>query len=413
MTEHVQTARPVPRPAAAPVLLGPAVVAALAYVDPGNFATCFSAGAQDGYRLLWVVLAASVAAAFLQYLAAALGAAGGLSLPELCRRGGRQAAVLGLWLQAETVCAATDVAEVVGTALALNLLFGLPPVCGALVAGAVGFVLPALTPHGQRGLERVMAAALAGVCLLVLPLAALSHPRPAAVAAGLLPGLSGTGTLTLAAGIVGATVMPHTLYLHSALTTGGRREAAGRGVPAAGRTLAAVRAQRGNIAAAMSAATLVNLGLLVLAGARLGGRPDASLTDAFAVFDHGSHAAALAFALALLIAGLASTVVGTHAGQEVMRGFLHRSLSPALRRLVTLLPSVALLAAGVPLGTALVLSQVVLCFGIPFALVPLLLALHRIGRGGRTAAGPRVLAVGWATAALVILLDLGTLATLL
>jgi manganese transport protein len=392
------------RPALAAVLLGPAMVAALAYVDPGNFATCFLAGAQDGYRLLWAVSAASLAAAFVQYLSARLGAVTGRGLAELCRLRYSRPIVLLLWGQAEIVCMATDVAEIVGAALALNLLFGLPLQAGALLAGALSFVLLALTPRGQAGMERVMAGALAAVFLLLLVLVGFAHPSFRQAAVGLVPGLPGGDAVALVAGIVGATVMPHVIYLHSALTADGRPPASGR------RVAAVMRVQRSNTAIAMTVASIANVALVIIAAALLGGRPGVSLADAFPLFGRTSATAALAFGCALLVAGLASATVGIYAGQEVMRGFLRKSPPLAVRRLATLLPSVAVLSAGVPPATALLVSQVVLSFGIPFALVALLLQTRREARA--TPVGGVVLGAAWAVTALIVLLNGATIAAL-
>ena len=352
-------------------LLGPAFVAAIAYVDPGNFATNFSAGAEFGYLLLWVILAANITAMLIQSLSAKLGLATGRNLPEVCRDTFPRPVSRGLWVQAELVAIATDLAEVIGGAVALYLLFGLPLPVGGVVTGVVAFGLLALQERGHRPFERAVMGLFA-VILLGFLLTLVRVPiEPGPLAAGLIPGFDGPESLLLATGILGATVMPHVIYLHSALTC--RRDPAH--TPAQRRRL--LSAHRRGVLVAMGLAGLVNAAMLVVAAALFYGS-DIPDTDTL----EGVHAglaramdapAAMLFALALLASGFASSGVGTYAGQVVMQGFIQRRIPLFLRRLLTLAPALVILSLGVDPTEALVFSQVVLAFGIPFALVPLVL----------------------------------------
>jgi manganese transport protein len=344
---------------------GPGFIVAVAYVDPGNFATNMIGGSRYGFMLLWVVLAANLIAMSVQYLSAKVGLATGRDLPTLCREQCPKPVRLLLWGQAELVAMATDLAEFVGGAVALHLLFGIPVLPAALITGVVSFTILAISPQGRRRLEAVI-----GTLLLVVLGGFLYQVLHAglttSVVGGLVPRLEGTDSLLLATGILGATVMPHVIYLHSTLTgphsstTEPRR---------------ALRATRADIIVALGVAGITNAAMLVVAGLIF--HPgDAGTGETL----EGVHAglgealgagAALAFALALLASGVAASSVGTYAGQVVMQGFLGVRLPLALRRLVTMLPALAVLALGVDPTQALVLSQVVLSFGIPFALVPL------------------------------------------
>ncbi|WP_310738848.1 Nramp family divalent metal transporter [Microbispora sp. H10830] len=343
-------------------LCGPAFVVSVAYIDPGNFATNMAGGAQYGTMLLWVIALANVLAMFVQALSAKLGIATGRNLPELCRDHLPRRMSLPLWVQAELVAAATDLAEFIGGAIALNLLFGVPLLPAAAVTAVVSSLLLMLAPRGRRRFEAAVAAML-GVVLAGFAYQVLLSGSLAGVAGGFVPRLAGTDSLLLATGIVGATVMPHVVYLHSALTQhqsadGGRREA--------------VRASRMDIAVALGTAGLVNMAMLTVAAATFGGGDPGSLQAIHAGLGQVlGPGAAVAFALALLASGLASSSVGTYAGQVIMAGFLRRRVPLLARRLVTIIPAIAVLAAGVDPTRALVLSQVALSFGIPFALVPL------------------------------------------
>lgn len=348
--------------------LGPAFIAAVAYVDPGNFATNVAAGAEFGYLLLWVVLAANLMAMVVQTLSAKLGIATGRNLPEMCRDRFRRPVSVGLWIQAELIAMATDLAEVLGAALGLHLLFGLPLFPAGLLAGAGAFAILALQRSGFRRLEAVIAA-LVGVIVVAFALqVALAHPDPSEVARHLVvPGFDGAESLLLAAGILGATVMPHVVYLHSALTQDrvrGRTDAELRRIQ---------RFERADVIIAMTIAGLVNISMLAIAAEVFFGFGIDSIEEAYAAFEGrlGNGAATL-FGIALLASGFSSSSVGTMAGQVVMQGFVNRRIPLFIRRAVTLAPALVVLAVGVEPSRALVLSQVVLSFGIPFALVPLL-----------------------------------------
>ncbi|MET9068707.1 Nramp family divalent metal transporter [Streptosporangium sandarakinum] len=365
-------------------LCGPAFVVSVAYIDPGNFATNMSGGARYGHMLLWVIAGANVMAMFVQALSAKLGIATGRSLPQVCRDRLPRPLTLLLWAQGELVAVATDLAEFIGGALALNLLFGLPLLPAAALVAAVSFALLGLAPRGRHRFEAVIGAMLA-VVLVCFAYQVLDSGSLSGAAAGLVPRLAGPDSLLLATGIIGATVMPHVIYLHSALTRhqaglpGGASGAAGPSGavdpadPAglAGRRTA-VRASRADIALALGVAGLVNMAMLTVAAATFEGGDPGSLTAVHAGIGAAlGPVAALAFALALLASGLASSSVGTYAGQIIMEGFLRRRVPLTVRRLVTIAPAMAILAAGVDPTAALVLSQVALSFGIPFALVPL------------------------------------------
>jgi manganese transport protein len=352
--------------------VGPAFVASVAYVDPGNFVTNFGAGAQLGYKLLWVVILASAAAVPIQYLSAKLGIVTGRSLPELCReRLPRGGAVL-LWLQAESVAMATDMAEFVGAVVGLRLLFGMP-LMPALVATAIlAFGICALQRRGHRRLETAIVFLLLSVFGgLVYDLFA-ARPDLRASAAGLVPGgLGKDAGLLLAVGIVGATVMPHVIYLHSDLTS---RRVHCRNDGERARML---RFERLDVVLALGLAGVVNASMLAIAASIMHGSahsPTVSLIEVHsriaAVLGGG---AALAFAVALFASGISSSGVGTLAGQSIMQGFTGYRMPQLVRRAITMAPAIVLLSLHVNATLALLISQVVLSFGVPFALIPLLL----------------------------------------
>ena len=394
-----------------PVLLGPAFVAAVAYVDPGNVAANLTAGARYGYLLLWVLVAANVMAVLVQYQSAKLGLVTGESLPGLLGARLRRGPRLGFWVQAEVVAAATDVAEVVGGAIALHLLFGLPLPVGGVIVGAASLALLATQDrYGQRRFEAVVVAALAVITVGFLVGLVVSPPDAGGVLGGLAPRFAGTDSVLLAASMLGATVMPHAIYVHSALV----RDRHGRPPQGEGRRLL-LRATRWDVGIALVVAGAVNIGLLLLAAAGLQG------TDGTDTIE-GAHAAivaalgpgiGLAFAVGLLASGLASTSVGAYAGATIMEGLLHRRVPLLVRRVVTIIPAVVLLALGADPTWTLVLSQVVLSFGIPFALVPLV----RLGRDralmGADRNGPVLHVVLCVVVALVVVLNLALLALLL
>lgn len=384
--------------------LGPAFIAAVAYIDPGNFATNISGGAKFGYLLLWVVLAANLIAMLVQTQSAKLGIATGRNLAELCReRFGRRTSI-GLWLQAELVAMATDVAEIVGAALGLNLLFGIPLFPAGILAGVGAFTILGLQQMGFRRLE-------AGITVLVGVVVASfvfelfdSGPDGGEVAKHLvIPGFAGTESLLLATGIIGATVMPHVVYLHSALT---QRRIVGRDSAEKKRILGF---EKVDVVLALSLAGLVNLSMMIVAAALFhtsGLTGVDSIDGAYEGLQTlVSDRAATIFGIALLASGFASSSVGTMAGQVVMQGFIERQIPLFLRRSITLAPALLVLAIGLDPTDALVGSQVVLSFGIPFALVPLLvIAANKKIMGDL--ANPRWLtAIAGALAALIIALN--------
>jgi manganese transport protein len=356
-------------------VLGPAFVACIAYVDPGNFATNIAGGAKYGYLLLWVLLSANLMAMLIQNLSAKIGLATGRNLPELCRDHFPRAVSWGLWVQAELIAMATDLAEFVGAAIALNLLFGVPLFSAGLITAVAAFGILALQGMGYRRFEAVIAGLL-GIIILGFLYDTLSIGFDSGEAAkGFIPGFAGTDSILLATGILGATVMPHVIYLHSALTQNripAKDDAERRRL---------LRFQRIDVSLAMGIAGLVNMSMLVIAASLFHGHGLLgldSIEDAHKEFGHlVGGGAALAFAGALLASGLASSSVGTYAGQVVMQGFIARTIPLALRRLVTMTPALIILALGLNPSRSLVISQVVLSFGIPFALVPLVLLTRR------------------------------------
>jgi manganese transport protein len=384
-------------------LLGPAFVAAVAYIDPGNFATNIAGGARYGYLLLWVIVAANLMAMLVQYLSAKTGIATGKNLPELCREHFKRPVTIGLWLQAEAIAIATDLAEFVGAAIALNLLLGVPPFAAGLITAVVAFAILELQTRGHRRFELAIAGFLGIVFAGFMYDLLLVGVDPGAFAAGLVPGFDGTDSVLLAVGILGATVMPHVVYLHSALTshriqpqhTGEKREL--------------LRFERLDVFLAMGLAGIINITMLVVAAQLFHGSGRTGVDSI-----EGAHAgfsallgggAALAFAVALLASGMSSSSVGTYAGQVVMQGFIDRRINLFVRRAITMAPSLVVLAIGVDPSTTLVISQVVLSFGIPFALVPMVLLTRRADvMGALVNRTPTTVAAG-VVAALIIALN--------
>jgi manganese transport protein len=350
-------------------MLGPAFVASVAYVDPGNFATNIQGGARYGYLLLWVVLVANLIAMLVQYLSAKLGIVTDRSLPELCRERFPRWTSWALWVQAELMAMATDIAEFLGAALGLNLLFGVPLLTAGVITGLIAFAILELQRRGYRRFELAITALLGIVLAGFLYEALRIGPSVHASLRGLIPGLRGTSSLYLAVGIVGATVMPHVIYLHSALTKGRmplRSDAERRRV---------LRFERLDVLIALGLAGVINMVMLAVAAKAFhtGGLAGlSSIQDAHHEFGRlVGGGAAVMFAVALLASGASSSSVGTYAGQVVMAGFINIRIPLLLRRAVTMVPALIVLGLGVSPTSALVLSQVILSFGIPFALVPL------------------------------------------
>ncbi len=349
-------------------LLGPAFVAAIAYVDPGNVAANLTAGAEYGYLLVWVLVAANATAVLVQYLSAKLGLVTGRSLPEAIGDRMRTGPRRLYWVQAELVAAATDVAELIGGAIALHLLFDLPLVLGGLIVGLVSIGMLLLqSRRGQRTFEAVIIGLLAVIAIGFVSGITVSGVQWGDAAAGLLPRFEGTNSVLLAASMLGATVMPHAIYLHSALARDRH------GVTSGGALARLLRATRLDVVLALLLAGAVNIAMLLLAASSLRGVGGTDTID-------GAHAAigaalgpviATVFAVGLLASGLASTSVGGYAGGVVMQGLLHLQVPMLVRRIVTMIPGLVILAIGFDPTRALVLSQVVLSFGIPFALIPL------------------------------------------
>ena len=356
-------------------MLGPAFVAAVAYVDPGNFATNIQGGAKFGYALMWVVLLANLMAMLIQYLSAKLGVASGKSLPEMCRERFPRWCSIGLWGQAEIMAMATDVAEFLGAAIGLNLLFGVPLFVAGLITGVIAVAILGLQRRGFRRFELAIAALLGIVFLGFLYETLRIGPSAPDALNGLVPSLGGGDEAYLAVGIVGATVMPHVIYLHSALT----KDRVPTRDDAERRRL--LRYERVDVIVALTIAGLVNLAMLAVA-AKLLHTPGLAGTSTIQEAHHQfgrevGGGAALAFAVALLASGASSSSVGTYAGQIVMQGFVGFRIPLLVRRLVTMLPALVILAVGASTTGALVFSQVVLSFGIPFALIPLVVLTSR------------------------------------
>lgn len=356
-------------------MLGPAFVASIAYVDPGNFATNVQGGAKYGYMLLWVVLAANLMAMLIQYLSAKLGIVTDHSLPEEVRARFPRAVTWGMWVQAEVMAMSTDIAEFLGAALGLNLLFGVPLLPAGLITGVIAFAILELQSHGFRRFELAISALLGIIFLGFLYETLRIGPSAHASLRGLIPTLGGSGALYIAVGIMGATVMPHVIYLHSALTNGRMPVRDDR------ERTRVLRFERLDVIIALGLAGIVNLAMLAVA-AKLFHTPALSglstIPAAHAEFGRlVGGGAALAFAIALLASGASSSSVGTYAGQVVMSGFINVRIPVLVRRAVTMIPAFVVLAVGMNPTSALVLSQVVLSFGIPFALIPLVMLTSR------------------------------------
>ncbi|ODQ95442.1 Nramp family divalent metal transporter [Mycolicibacterium holsaticum] len=385
------------------VLLGPAFVAAIAYVDPGNVAANVSAGAQFGYLLVWVIVVANAMACLVQYLSAKLGLVSGLSLPEAVGSQMRRRSRLAYWLQAELVAMATDLAEVVGGAIALYLLFDLPLLTGGVITGVVSLLLLVVKDRrGQQMFERVITGLLLVIAIGFLTSLFVAPPPAAEVAGGLLPKFAGTESVLLAAAMLGATVMPHAVYLHSGLT----RDRHGHPEPGPMRRML-LRATRWDVGIAMVVAGAVNLSMLLVAATNLQGQDDTdSIEGAHAAVQHTlGTTVALLFAIGLLASGLASSSVGAYAGAMIMQGLLHRAIPLLVRRLITLTPALVILAIGLDPTRALVLSQVVLSFGIPFALIPLVRLTSSRRLMGEDVNHRVTTALGWIVAGLITLLN--------
>ncbi len=356
--------------------LGPAFIASVAYMDPGNFATNIQGGAQFGYLLLWVILASNLMAMLLQTLSAKLGIATGQNLAEVCRNRFPRPVVWFLWGLMEIVAMSTDLAEFLGAALGFNLLFGIPLWIAGLLTAVATFLILGLERFGFRPIEAVITALIGVVAGSYLVETVLDKPAWGAVLHGtLVPQFNGTESVLLAAGILGATVMPHALFLHSSLTQ--NRIV----VKTDAHKKRLYRFEIADVLIAMGVAGLVNMAMLIMAAStfyyqgltQIGTIEEAHLTLQPLL----GQAAGVVFAISLLASGLSSASVGTMAGQVIMQGFLHRHIKPWIRRLVTMLPSLIVIALGLNPTRVLVVSQVVLSFGLPFAVVPLIIFTRR------------------------------------
>ena len=384
--------------------LGPAFIAAVAYIDPGNFATNMAGGSLFGYTLLWVVLAANLMAMLVQSMSAKLGIATGRSLPEVCRDRFSVRVVVALWLQAEAVAMATDLAEFVGAALGLHLVFGLAMWPSAALTGLAAFIILGMQVGGFRRLEATLTG-LVAVVVLAFGLEVLrSRPPVAAVTHGLfVPQLAGSGSALLAVSIIGATVMPHVIYLHSSLT---QNRIVGAN-PDARRKI--FRYEMVDISIAMGIAGLINMAMLAMAAAVFHDRgllhAGNDLGQVYTGLNQflGAHSGVV-FGVALLASGIASSCVGTMSGQVVMQGFIHKKIPIFARRAITMIPALVLIGVGFSPTRALVLSQVFLSFGIPFALIPLV-----VFTSSRSLMGPlanRRLTIAAATVVTVVIVGL-------
>ena len=384
--------------------LGPAFIAAVAYVDPGNFATNIAAGAQYGYLLLWVILASNLMAMLIQSMSAKLGIATGKNLPEVCRLRFPRPVTLGLWVQAEIIAMATDLAEFIGAALALNLLFGIPLFLAGLLTAVGAFAILELQRRGFRPLEATISG-MVGVIVLAFAFQMFyAQPEAERILAGLFtPQSADTESVLLAAGILGATVMPHVIYLHSALT---QRRVVGRTEEEKKKIF---RFELIDVVIAMAIAGTINASMLILAAALFNANGLTDVGDIDLAFEQlrvlVNDNSAIIFGVALLASGFSSSSVGTMSGQVVMQGFINRRIPLWLRRSITMAPALAILAIGVNSSYALVLSQVVLSFGIPFALIPLLIFCRNRGLMGGLVNHRATTAVATVVVALIVSLN--------
>lgn len=384
--------------------LGPAFVACVAYIDPGNFATNISSGAEFGYTLLWVVVYANIIAMLIQTLSAKLGIATARNLPELIREHFPPWVVYPLWVVAEIMAMATDLAEFVGAALGFNLLFHIPLLIAAGLTGVCTFAMLYLETRGFRPLEALITVLVLVVAACYVGELALAHPSAGLIVRnGIVPTLP-PNSILLATGILGATVMPHVVFLHSALTQHRVRPKNERQARRLfGFTLM-------DVLIAMPLAGLVNGGMLVMAAVVFHDHGITQLTDLTEAYRTLApllgQAAALIFGLSLLASGISSSVVGTMAGQIIMQGFVGFRIPLWLRRTITMLPSFVVIALALPTATTLVISQVVLSLVLPFAIVPLVIFTSRRQLMGTLVNKPVTQVVAWTVAGLIVVLNL-------
>ena len=384
--------------------LGPAFIASVAYMDPGNFATNIQAGSRFGYTLLWVIVGSNLMAMLVQTLSAKLGIATGKNLAEHCRERFPRPVVVGMWVLMELVAMATDLAEFLGAAVGFNLLFGVPLIVGGLLTAAATFLILALERYGFRPLEAVITALVGIIAISYLVETVLDRPNWGLVLYhAVVPRLSGPESVLLATGILGATVMPHAIFLHSALTQGRVQVTDDR------RLRLLFRYEIVDVVLAMGIASLINAAMLIMAAStffRGGLTHVATLEEAYRTLEPLlGKAAGWVFAISLLTAGLSSSTVGTSAGQVIMQGFLKRHVPVWLRRLVTVAPSLVVIAVGLDPTRTLVLSQVVLSFGLPFAIIPLVLFTGRREIMGVLVNRRPTTVAAWVVALLIVALN--------
>ncbi len=383
----------------APRTLVPALLAAIAYVDPGNFGVNISSGAQHGYALVWVVVFASCSAMVIQYLAAKLGMVTGMSLAEHSARRFPGIGRVLLWTQAEIVVIMTDLAEVVGGAIALHLLFGLPLMWGAVAVTAFSLVVLYLKVHGRSHFESVVLVLLAVIIGSLLWQVLVADVDRVALLHSVAPGPLDSSAALLAVGIVGATVMPHALHFHSAAS---RTRDDGTVEPSQVERMRIGRHTVRSVVLAMSVAGMANVSLVVFSAA-LPSEAGASIESAYAALGaQAGQIAATMLAVALLASGLASTLVGVQTGDVVMTGFGKRPIPALVRRMLAVVPTLIILGVGVEPTNALVWSQVVLSFALPGTLIPLLLFTHDRRLMGRMANHRLTTVVAWLITAVIV-----------
>lgn len=386
-------------------LLGPAFVAAVAYVDPGNVAANITAGAKYGYLLVWVLVLANAMAVLVQYQSAKLGLVTGKSLPQLLGDRMAKRSRIAFWLQAEIVAAATDLAEVIGGAIALNLLFNVSLLTGAIITGFVSILLLLVQGEDRQHIfERVVLGLLLVITFGFMAGLVLDPPSASGTLGGLVPRLKGTETVLLAASMLGATVMPHAIYLHSSLVNH-------RFADRSHSLKRLLRASKFDVTWALILAGLVNIGLLLLAASSLFGVKGTDTIEGAhgAIVSHLGSGMGIIFGIGLLASGLASTSVGAYAGSEIMLGLLHVKVPSVVRRLVTLIPALIIVGAGMDPTLALVWSQALLSVGIPFAIIPLMRYTAKKEIMGEYVDSTAIKVIGFIITALIVCLNLALL----
>lgn len=384
--------------------LGPAFIACVAYVDPGNFATNIQGGAKFGYMLVWVIVASNLMAMLIQTLSAKLGIATGRNLAEVCREKFPRPVVIGMWIIAEVVAMATDLAEFLGAAIGFNLLLHIPLFPAAILTAISTFLILALQRHGFRMLEAVITVLVGVIAVCYLVETVLDKPDWGAVGKGAItPKFDGTESVLLSVGILGATVMPHVIFLHSALT---QNRIVTRDPNQLRRLF---RFEQIDVVIAMGLAGMINAAMLIMAASTFyakGLGDIASIEEAHRTLEPLlGQAASTIFAISLLASGLSSSTVGTLAGQVIMQGFVERTIPLWLRRGLTMLPALIVVAVGLDPTRTLVISQVVLSFGIPFALIPLVLFTRERGLMGVLVNHRVTTSVAWVVAGLIVCLN--------